>query len=76
VSALVNAFDLPIARFLSSEGMLILSGGLTIHNLKDPRMFSEDTAGPELREFHDSIYECIEETDVSCEVAEPLHRLS
>jgi len=26
-------------------------------------MFSEATAGPELREFHDAIYECVEETD-------------
>lgn len=48
---------------LRSEGILILSGGLTIHNLRDLKTFNEASAGDELRKFHERVYESVEEAD-------------
>ncbi|EIW85280.1 Extradiol ring-cleavage dioxygenase class III enzyme subunit B [Coniophora puteana RWD-64-598 SS2] len=42
---------------LREEGYLILSGGLTIHNLMDRRLFSESMAPASVKTFSDAIYE-------------------
>jgi aromatic ring-opening dioxygenase catalytic subunit (LigB family) len=47
------------------EGILILSGGLTIHNLRDPASFVPETANPLVREFNDAVSSAISISDVS-----------
>jgi aromatic ring-opening dioxygenase catalytic subunit (LigB family) len=44
------------------EGILILSGGLTVHNLQD---FAPETAKPLVREFNDAVSSAISISDVS-----------
>jgi len=45
---------------LREEGILILSGGLTMHNLSDWASFSPDTARPSHKEFDEAIHKAIE----------------
>ncbi|KAG0705220.1 Extradiol ring-cleavage dioxygenase class III enzyme subunit B [Suillus ampliporus] len=40
---------------LREEGILILAGGLTIHNLRNPRQFSEQLASPDVKMFDQAI---------------------
>lgn len=40
---------------LREEGILILAGGLTVHNLRDPRQFSEKAASPNVKMFDQAI---------------------
>ena len=47
------------------EGYLILSGGLTIHNLRDFSCFSEETAGPIYKTFDTAILTAANVEDVS-----------
>lgn len=47
------------------EKVLILSGGLTIHNLRDFSGFSEATAKPQYRAFDSAILDAVVKTDVS-----------
>ena len=42
------------------EGILILSGGLTPHNLRDRVSFSPDSARPIHKEFDEAIHKAIE----------------
>lgn len=41
------------------EGILILSGGLTAHNLRDRSSFAPDTARPVHKEFDLAIHQAI-----------------
>jgi len=45
---------------LREEGILILSGGLTAHNLRDWASFSPDSARPIHKEFDEAIHKAIE----------------
>lgn len=47
------------------ENILILSGGLTIHNLRDFSCFAEDTAKPGYLDFDKAVLAAVAETDVS-----------
>lgn len=47
------------------EGYLILSGGLTYHNLGDFTGFSESTAQPVHKEFHQAILDAVIQPKVS-----------
>ena len=47
------------------EGILVLSGGLTIHNLQDRTCFLPETANPLVREFNDAVSSAISVSDVS-----------
>ncbi|KAG8869644.1 hypothetical protein FRB97_000912 [Tulasnella sp. 331] len=44
---------------LRSEGILILSGGLTIHTFKDPTAWSESTANARVRGFSSAILDAV-----------------
>ena len=46
------------------EQVLIISGGLTIHNLRDFPSFAEETAAPHYKEFDRAILEAVGEQDV------------
>ncbi|KAF7975279.1 hypothetical protein HWV62_10030 [Athelia sp. TMB] len=48
---------------LREEGYLILSGGLTIHNLRDFSSFAEATAGPIYKEFNQAILDALSTPD-------------
>jgi len=47
------------------EGILVLSGGLTIHNLQDRTCFIPEAANPLVREFNDAVSSAISVSDVS-----------
>jgi 4,5-DOPA dioxygenase extradiol len=47
------------------EGILILSGGLAAHNLRDRRSFSPDTATELHRAFDKALHEAIQIPDAS-----------
>jgi len=49
---------------LRSENILILSGGLTIHNLRDTTCWSESTAKEPLKDFHRSIFDAVDIQDL------------
>ena len=51
--------------FLREEGILVLSGGLTAHNLQDRRSFSPTTATEAHKSFDQAIHSAINITDVS-----------
>jgi hypothetical protein len=40
--------DTPASRIHREEGILILAGGLTVHNLHDRKQFSEKSASPDV----------------------------
>jgi len=48
---------------LREEGHLILSGGLTIHNLRDFSSFAEGTAGPLYKEFNKAVLDALSVVD-------------
>jgi len=48
---------------LREEGILVLSGGLTIHNLQDRSCFTPETANPLTREFNDAVSSAISLSD-------------
>lgn len=50
---------------LRCEGVLIISGGLTIHTFDDFAAFSPDTAKPVYKEFEKSIIDAVAVTPVS-----------
>ena len=47
------------------EQILVLAGGLTVHNLRDFSGFSEDTAKPQYHAFDSAILDAVMKTDVS-----------
>lgn len=47
------------------EGILVLSGGLTAHNLQDRTSLAPETASPLVREFNDAVSSAISLSDVS-----------
>ena len=49
---------------VSEEQILILSGGLTVHNLRDFSCFSEATAKPEYKAFDKAILDAVTISDV------------
>lgn len=52
-------------QYLSrKEGILVLSGGLTVHNVRDMTSFSPSTAKPVYTEFNDAIMAAIVVPDV------------
>lgn len=44
---------------LREEGILVISGGLTIHNLQDRTSFIPNIANPLVREFNDAVSSAI-----------------
>ena len=54
-----------IYLFCREEGYLVLSGGLTIHNLRNPSAFAESTAGPLHKQFNQAIFDALILPDVS-----------
>ncbi|CCM02920.1 uncharacterized protein FIBRA_05034 [Fibroporia radiculosa] len=48
-----------VVAALRQEGILVLSGGLMIHNLRDLTCFSEGTAGPAFRDFDKAVLDAI-----------------
>lgn len=48
---------------LREEGILVLSGGLTIHNLRDRSCFTPETANLLAREFNDAVSSAISLSD-------------
>ncbi|KAI9452321.1 Extradiol aromatic ring-opening dioxygenase [Russula earlei] len=48
---------------LRDEGILILSGGLTVHNLRDRKNFAPQTADPLVREFNEAVSSAISVSD-------------
>jgi len=48
---------------LRDEGILVLSGGLVIHNLQDRTCFLPETANPLVREFNDAVSSAISVSD-------------
>ncbi|KAH9997518.1 Extradiol ring-cleavage dioxygenase, class III enzyme, subunit B [Russula vinacea] len=48
---------------LRGEGILVLSGGLTAHNLQDLTSFTAETANPLVREFNDAVSSAISLSD-------------
>lgn len=51
--------------YLREEQILIISGGLIVHNLRDFSAFAEETAGPHYKEFDRAVLEAAAEPDVS-----------
>lgn len=56
---------------LRSEGILLISGGLTVHTFRDFSAFSPETAKPVFRAFEKSIVEAVSQTVVSVFPASP-----
>lgn len=52
-------------RDVRHEGVLILSGGLLIHNLRDITSFSEDRASDLVKDFASAILDAVTLPDVS-----------
>ncbi|CAG8599505.1 6484_t:CDS:10 [Acaulospora colombiana] len=52
-------------KSLRSQKILVLSGGLTFHNLRDFSGFNLDTAKPALKDFHNAILSALQISDVS-----------
>jgi len=48
---------------LRNEGILILSGGLTVHNLQDPASFHPGTASLPFHRFNDAVASAISVSD-------------
>lgn len=57
-------WDLFLNKFLSSEGVLVLSGGLTIHTFRDWSAFSEVLAKPIYKEFDKAVTDAASISDV------------
>jgi aromatic ring-opening dioxygenase catalytic subunit (LigB family) len=65
--AFISVFTvcLAILSAIREEGILILSGGLTVHNLQDRTSFTQETAKPLVRDFNDAVSSAISISDVS-----------
>jgi aromatic ring-opening dioxygenase catalytic subunit (LigB family) len=51
--------------YCRGEGILVLCGGLTVHNLQDLSGLTPETANPLTREFNDAVSSAISLSDVS-----------
>ena len=65
-----TAYDILVFEYVwiehnRKEGILILSGGLTIHNLRDIESFTPETASLPFRQFNDAVTSAISVSDVS-----------
>lgn len=49
---------------LRSEGVLVLSGGLTIHNLRNRAAFGESTCPEPIKQFEQALVEAVSLADV------------
>jgi len=58
-----------VVEQLRHEGILVLSGGLLVHNLRDMASFAEETAGKLVKEFDSAILDAVTVPDVSPVVA-------
>jgi aromatic ring-opening dioxygenase catalytic subunit (LigB family) len=63
----MSGFDWMRWLLYRKEGALVLSGGLTAHNLGDRTSFSPVTARPAHKEFDAAIHTAINVKDVSAE---------
>jgi len=61
----VRRLGVNLYMIFREEGILILSGGLTAHNLRDRTSFAPDTARPVHKEFDRAIHEAIGVESVS-----------
>ena len=61
----MSVFDHDWTEHHRKEGILILSGGLTIHNLRDRESFAPDTASLPFHQFNDAVNSAISVSDVS-----------
>ena len=52
-------------RCRRSEGILLLSGGLTIHNLRDRASFDETKSAQIYRQFDNAVTQAVQVHDVS-----------
>ena len=55
----------PLIPYYREEGILVLSGGLAVHNLRDLSSLTPETANPLTREFNDAVSSAISLSDVS-----------
>ena len=58
-------FDHDWTEHHRKEGILILSSGLTIHNLRNLESFVPETASLPIRQFNDAVNSAISVSDVS-----------
>jgi aromatic ring-opening dioxygenase catalytic subunit (LigB family) len=65
VRSSVDSKSLTDREHSREEGILVLSGGLTVHNLQDRTSFAPETANPLVREFNDAVSLAISLSDVS-----------
>jgi aromatic ring-opening dioxygenase catalytic subunit (LigB family) len=61
-------------RVLRQEGLLVLSGGLTIHNLRDFSSFSEAHAAEKYKVFDKAVLDAVTIQDVSAISPDPYGR--
>ncbi|KAH9951285.1 Extradiol aromatic ring-opening dioxygenase [Amylocystis lapponica] len=52
-----------VVEKLRTEGILVLSGGLLVHNLRDMTTMAEETAKPAVKQFDDAIHEAVTVSD-------------
>ncbi len=57
-----------VLSFNRGEGILVLSGGLTIHTFEDFTAFSESSAKPIFKDFDKTLLQAVTDSSVSGDV--------